>query len=151
MPEGQTARAGEFVEPYRAYNFVLSIDGIADARFSECSGLGVRIHPIAYREGGRGEVIRRLPGPVEFAEVTLSYGLTSSRSLFDWLLDVASGKVQRKNVTLTLEDNAGQNPVSWHLISAWPSAWQGAPLDALGRQVAIESLTLVFEQLQRQQ
>ena len=35
----------------------------------------------------------------------------------------------------------------WDLINAWPSEWRGAPLDALGREVAIESLTLVFETL----
>lgn len=140
---------GGYVEPYRAYNFVLSVEGIADARFAQCSALGVRIHPIAYREGGRGAVTRRLPGPVEYAEVTLRYGLTSSHSLFDWLLEVAGGNVQRKHVTLTIEDNAGGTPVQWHLIDAWPCAWQGAPLDALGREVAIESLTLIFESLQR--
>jgi phage tail-like protein len=37
----------------------------------------------------------------------------------------------------------------WDLINAWPSEWHGAPLDALAREVAIESLTLVFESLQR--
>ena len=37
----------------------------------------------------------------------------------------------------------------WDLINAWPSRWRGASLDALDREVAIESLTLVFETLDR--
>ncbi len=37
----------------------------------------------------------------------------------------------------------------WNLIDAWPSEWQGASLDASGRELAIESMTLVFEGLER--
>ena len=37
----------------------------------------------------------------------------------------------------------------WDLINAWPAEWRGAPLDALAHEVAIESVTLVFESLQR--
>ena len=37
----------------------------------------------------------------------------------------------------------------WDLINAWPSAWRGAALDALSHEVAIESLTIVFESLNR--
>ena len=37
----------------------------------------------------------------------------------------------------------------WDLVNAWPSSWQGAPLDALGNETAIESLTLVFETVRR--
>jgi len=35
----------------------------------------------------------------------------------------------------------------WNLIGAWPCEWSGAPLDALGKELAIESLSLAYDQL----
>ena len=58
------------VDPYRAYNFKLDINGISEGHFTECSGLGVKIEPIRYREAGNNEIVRHIPGPVEYAGVT---------------------------------------------------------------------------------
>ena len=44
---------------------------------------------------------------------------------------------------------ATETPVHWNLLNAWVSEWRGAPLDALGREIAIESMTLVFDSLER--
>lgn len=138
------------VDPYRAYNFKLDIGGVTDAHFTECSGLGVKVTPIAYREAGNNQVVRHIPGPVEYAAVTLRYGLTSSRALWDWLLTAVQGRVERKNVSIIMVDSEGANEVMrWNLVDAWPSAWRGAPLDAMSREIAIEDLTLVFDVLER--
>jgi hypothetical protein len=48
-----TAQPGIFVEPFRAHNFKLVIQGVTEGHFTECSGLGVKVHAIKYREGGR--------------------------------------------------------------------------------------------------
>jgi phage tail-like protein len=37
----------------------------------------------------------------------------------------------------------------WDLVNAWIAEWRGSVLNAMQREVAIESLTLVFETLQR--
>src|SRR5689334_18730985 len=94
------ARVGAPVDPYRNYNFLLTIQDVAEARFTECHGLGMRIHPIRYRESGAGQIVRALPGPVEYAEVTLRYGLTASMDLWNWLLQGARGTVQRRHVSV---------------------------------------------------
>jgi phage tail-like protein len=151
MPEAETgAQTGTFVDPYRAYNFKLVIQGVTEGHFTECSGMGIRVNPIAYREGGQAQVVHRLPGRVDYAEITLRYGLTASRELWTWFLTAIEGRVERKNVSIVLMDSQGASPVTqWDLVNAWPSSWQGAPLDALGNEAAIESLTLVFETLRR--
>jgi phage tail-like protein len=60
------------------------------------------------------------------------------------------GKVQRKNVSVVLLDNDGTTEVMrWNLVNAWASQWRGTMLNAMSREVAIESLTLVFEMLDR--
>lgn len=137
-------------DPYRSYNFKLVIQGVAEGHFTECTGLGVRVNAIRYREGGAAQVVRRLPGQVEYGDVVLRYGLTASRQLWDWMMTAVKGTVERKNVSVLMLDVDGTTEVMrWDLVNAWPSEWRGAPLDALGQEAAIESLTLVFETLDR--
>ena len=138
-------------DPYRAYNFKLLIEGVTEGHFTRCSGLGVTVDAIKYREAGNNQVVRRIPGQVEYADVTLHYGLTASRELWDWLMTAVNGTVERKNVSILMVDSDGASEVMrWNLLNAWPSEWRGAMLDAMSHEVAIESLTLVFETLQRE-
>ena len=137
-------------EPYRAYNFKLLIEGVTEGHFTEVSGLDVKVEAIEYREAGNAQVVRRIPGQVAYGPVTLRYGLTHSRELWSWLLTAVEGRVERKNVSILMLDSEGVAEVMrWDLINAWPSEWYGAPLDALSQDVAIESLALVFETLER--
>lgn len=137
-------------DPYRSYNFKLEIGGVAEGHFTECSGLSVKIEPIAYREAGNHQLVRHIPGPVDYTTVTLKYGVTKSRELWDWLLKSAEGNVERRNVTIVLLDSQGDNEVMrWNLVDAWPSEWQGAALNASEKSLAIETLTLVFDRLER--
>lgn len=144
------AEPGTRRDPYRGYNFKLEIQGVTEAHFTECSGLGAKVHAIQYREAGAGQVVRQLPGPVEYGGVTLRYGLTASAELWEWFMSAVQGKVERKNVSIVMLDDDGVTPVlQWNLFDAWPAEWRGAPLDAMGREAAIESLTMVFERLER--
>lgn len=137
-------------DPYRSYNFKLLIGGNVEAHFLECSGMGIKVNTIEYRESGLKQVVRKIPGPVEYGDVTLKYGLTSSDRLWNWFMKGVEGEVERKNVTIQLLDNAGTTVVmNWNLIDAWPSEWRGAHLDAMGKEIAVESLTLVFETLEK--
>jgi phage tail-like protein len=151
MADGDTrAGAGTVVDPYRAFNFKLEIRGVIEGHFTDCTGLAVRVHPIRYREGGTGQVVRAIPGQVEYAEVSLRYGLTKSRELWDWFLKSIQGAVERRNVSvIMLEPNGVDEALRWNLLNAWPSEWRGAALDALGREAAIEELKLAFDTLER--
>jgi phage tail-like protein len=149
-PPQSGAQPGVFNDPYRAYNFKLIIQGVAEGHFTECTGIGVKVQVIKYREGGNNQVIHSIPGPVEYADITLRYGLTASRELWEWLMTAVNGKVQRKNVSIVLLDSDGITEVMrWDLLNSWISEWHGTILNAMHREVAIESLTLVYETLQR--
>jgi phage tail-like protein len=144
------AQTGVWVDPYSSYNFKVEIQGVTEGHFTECSGLAVKVSALSYREGGNSQVVHRLPGPVEYSDITLRYGLTSSRQLWDWFLTAVQGKLERRNISIVLMDNDGMTEVTrWNLINAWIAEWRGAPLDAMGREVAIETMTLVFETLER--
>jgi phage tail-like protein len=137
-------------DPYRAYNFKLLIEGVTEGHFTQCTGLGGRVEAIKYREAGNSQVVRRIPGYVEYDDVVLHYGLTNSRELWDWFMTAVQGNVERKNVSILILDSDGVTEVMrWDLLNAWPKAWEGAVLDALTHEIAIESLTLVFESMQR--
>ncbi|MCF8111187.1 MAG: phage tail protein [Desulfobacteraceae bacterium] len=143
-------------DPYRAYNFKLLIGEITEGHFMECSGMDIRINTIAYRETGPADgpgnpgYLRKIPGPVEYGDIVLKYGLTDSDTLWNWFMTGVEGNIERKNITIQLLDSAGSNVVmQWDLIGAWASQWKGAHLDAMGREIAIESLTIVYENLIR--
>src|SRR5215204_1728521 len=101
------AQPGVFVDPYRAYNFKLSIQDVVEGHFTECTGLGVDIQVIRYREGGMSQVVHCIPGPVEYSDVTLRYGLSASKELWDWLMSAVQGNVIRKHISILVVDNDG--------------------------------------------
>jgi phage tail-like protein len=144
------AQPGNWVDPLRAYNFKLLINNVTEGHFTEVSGLGVKVERISYREGGN-TTVRAIPGRVTYAAVTLRFGLTASQELWDWLMSAVAGRVVRRNVSVVMLDSSGSAEVlRWNLINAWPQEWYGAPLDALSQELAIETLVLAHEGLQRE-
>ena len=70
--------------------------------------------------------------------------------LWNWMQGTIQGRVERRNVSIMmLETDGTTESLRWNLFNAWPCEWQGAPLDALGRDVAVELLRLSFDQLER--
>ena len=150
MAKEESKALSAYSDPYRAYNFKLEIQGVTEAHFTEVSDMQAQVKAIAYREGGNSQVVHYVPGQTEYGAVTLSYGLTRSRELWDWFMTGVKGKVQRKNCSIILLDADGTTEVTrWNLINTWASQWRGAMLNALDQEVAIESLTLVYESFDR--
>lgn len=148
------ASPGALVDPFRAYAFKLIFpDGETVGHFTRVSGLGMKVQPIRYREGGGGPTVRHLAGLLEYTPVTLSYGLTNSRVLLDWIQAVARGAQGpnlKKHVSIVMlaEDDSTER-TRFDLLRAWPAGWQGSFLDALSTEAAIEELTLVYDELVR--
>jgi len=148
-PVAPAAQPGIVKDPYRAYNFKLEVNGVVQGHFVRVEGPGVVIPRILYRAGGEHATVRSVPGPVEYTPVVLHYGLTDSQEMVRWLFKAVSGAVVRQNVSLAMLDDTGATEVRrWNLIAAWPCEWKGSPLDALGHELAIESLTLAYDRLE---
>lgn len=145
-----TAVTGQWSDPYTSFHFAIDINGVTEGRFVECSGLGVDVEAIKYREAGANQIVHRLPGRVEYADMTLRYGMTGSTQLWQWMQASIAGNIERRNVSVIMFGHDGATEVMrWNLLNAWPRSWKGSQLDALGNQVAIESLVLVFEEFVR--
>jgi phage tail-like protein len=141
---------GTRVDPYRNFNFLVEIDGITQAGFSDCTGFGANTDPIEYREGGMpGNTVRKLPGQTKYPNITLKWGLTDSRELYDWYLDVTKGKIERKSGSIVLIDLEGKEKIRWNFFEAWPTKWDSVDFSAKGTDVAIETLELAVEKVER--
>jgi phage tail-like protein len=150
MADDSTGTKATQPEPLRGYNFKLEV-GTYTGYFHRCHGLRVKMNHIAYREGGAGPHIRRLAGPVDHGEVTLTYGLIVNvqENLWKWLESAMGGAPERRNPSIILLDHLGTEKIRYNLFDAFPVGWEAAYLDALGKDVAMESLSLVFERIER--
>ena len=137
------------VDPYRAYNFMVEIDGITQAGFQECGGLDTSTDAVEYREGTDPNHIRKLTGLNKFSAVTLKRGITDSDELWKWRQTVLDGKPELKNGSIVLLDQTGAEKIRWNFVNAWPSKWTGPTLNSTGNAVAVETLELTHEEVKR--
>lgn len=137
-------------DPYRNFNFVVEIQGIRSAGFTDCSGFGASTDPIEYREGGKNTTTHKLPGQTKYTNIVLKWGLTDSRDLYDWYRDVVNGKIRRAHGSIVVYDVDGlTEKARWNFFDAWPTKWDGPDFSAKDNGVAIETLELAHERIER--
>jgi len=139
--------------PYSAFNFVVEINGAQVAAFQEVSGLDSENTPIEYREGAdKLNSVRKLPGMEKYPNVTLKRGITGSTVLWEWRKEVRDGGTAFppiRDVTIKLQDEKHQPVVKWTLTNAWCSKLTGPSLNAKGNEIAIETMELAYDRLDR--
>lgn len=140
---------GEIPDPYGNYNFLVELDGISRAAFQECSGFDSTIDVIEHREGGENTVLRKLPGMTKFSNIILKWGVTDDTELYEWHRNVIRGDIERKNGSIVMLDRKGEEVVRWNFMRAWPTKWDGPDFNAEGNDVAIETLELAHEGVER--
>jgi len=141
---------GDRKDPLRGYNFLLEIDGISRAGFRECSGLDSAQDPIEYREGNEKPLTaRKLPGLVKYSNITLKWGIIDDTDLFEWRTKAVDGQLERKNGSVVLLDDTGEEKVRWNFRDGWPTKWTGPSFNATGNEIAIETLEIAHEGIER--
>ena len=134
--------------PYRNFNFVVEIDGIASAAFAEVDVPDVTIDVVEYREGSdKTSGTRKLPGRVHYANVRLRRGVSANLDLYEWVDAVRGGSLVQRDVAIVLHDAEHTEVMRWHVYRAWPVKYTGPSLNAKGNDVAIEELELACEGL----
>ena len=147
MPTGQRK------DPYRNFRFLVEIDGIVQAGFSEATIPDSTQDVIEYREGNEPPILRKLPGLVKYGNITLKWGITDSMELYNWRKLVEQGKMKeaRRNMAIILMDEEGNIAARWEFSEAWPSKYDAPDLNAKGNDIAIETLEIVYEEMRRVQ
>ncbi len=135
---------------FRNYGYVLELGGERAGYFTKVTGMGLSVESIEYREGGARSGVRKLPGRLKVAPVTLYWGVTSNRDMWEWLMTAVNGRVERRNISVIVLGTDGLTEVvRWNLGDVWISEWIGTELEALGNGVAIERMTLQAETVER--
>lgn len=137
------------VDPYRVYKYKVEIDGITRGAFSEASGLDSSQDPIEYREGTDPLHSKKLPGLNKASNISLKWGITDDKELWEWRKKSIDGKTERKNGSIVLYNDAGEEKIRWNFVEAWPTKWTGPSFKASGNEVAIESLEIAHEGITR--
>jgi phage tail-like protein len=140
---------GVLKDPYVNFNFLVEIDGITRAAFHQVSGFDSAIDVIEHREGGQNTTTRKLPGMTKYSNIQLKWGITDDLQLFEWHRQAVQGDLQRKNGSIVLLNRKGEEVARWNFVRAWPSRYTASELTAEGGDVAIESLELAHEGLER--
>src|SRR5689334_24708919 len=104
--------------PYGAFNFIVALggnngdgaEGTIIGGFSDVSGLGFEVNYSEYRNGNeKFNTARKVPNTHKLDDVTLKRGIVGSDDLFAWVKGVRDGVADRRQVTITLLDEA-RNP-----------------------------------------
>ncbi len=142
----------DIIYPIKKYNYSVTIDGEdVHAGFSEVSAPDITTDPVEYREGEMaGATAGKQAGILKYSNVTLKRGVTTDYTFVaDWFKKVHTADFARKDVTITLLDDEMKPAVSWKLSKAWPTKYSAPDFNATSNEVAIESLELVCEGIER--
>jgi phage tail-like protein len=146
------ASTGARRDPYRGFKFRVQVDGIQRAGFREVSGLDSATDAVDYREGDdKLMTISKLSGLKKFANITFKRGITDDLDLWKWRKQVMDGKIKdaRKNGSIVLMDDEGNDVAQWDFREAWPTKWTGPTFNATANEVAIDTLEITHEGLDR--
>ena len=132
-------------DPYQSYRFHVEIDGLTRGSFKQASGLDVTSDVVQYREGKDPPTARKLSGLTTYSPIVLQRGITDDHFLWEWKQGTVGGNTERKNGSIVLFDDAGNEKLRWNFTNAWISSWKGPAFDASKSDVAIESVELVHE------
>lgn len=103
---------------------------------------------IEYRTGGDPLTVHKLSGLTKYANIVLKRGLTRDASLWNWRREIVNGKPDRRNGSVVLLDETGQQVLRWNFVRGWPARWEGPALNARANEVAIETLEIAHEGLE---
>ena len=136
--------------PYRNFRVRLEIDGLDAGSFSDVSGFDATIDVVEYRAGDDPAITpTKLPGLIKYGNITLKWGSSETMVLYDWLIDITEGTIEKKTVTLTALDDEGSPAASWRCINAWPVKYTAPDFNGTSSEVAIETIELAHEGLTR--
>jgi len=139
--------------PLPSYNYAVEINGERIA-FSQVSGLSRTVETTTYKEshtasGLAGPHVMRMPGQTGDVTITLQKGVVrggvSLTPLYNWINSIQINQVEKKDISISLLDEAGNPVISWKVINAFPTSLEAPSFDANSNDVAIESMQLMAD------
>lgn len=136
---------------YDAFNFLVTIDGVPVAAFSECVLPAAMIEPVEYREGNeKVNNAHKLPGLVSFGNLILRRGIPSpptTLALWDWFSGFLTGTGTPKTISVTLLDSSKVPAMKWEFTNCWPVKYESPVLNGKTSALAIETLEIAVDSM----
>jgi phage tail-like protein len=140
MPNNKSARPPD---PLLNCRFLVEIDGVIDAGFTEVSGLSVEIETEKYKEGGENESVHHLPTTVKKPAIVLKKGfIEGDNKMWDWFQEVLDKKIKPKNLAILIMKPDGSPACRMEVEKALPVRWEGSQLTGKSGEIFMETLTL---------
>jgi phage tail-like protein len=137
-----------------ASTFVIQVDGIQVATFSELSGINTEVEPVEYiATGTQGIVHTKQYGKTVPPQVTLKRGLDTQTYMWAWHQAVLQGEPgARKTCSLQLfaaaqSPKSGQPVITYILENAWPTKLEISGMTAGYSELVTETVVLMCDQI----
>jgi phage tail-like protein len=137
------------VDPALTFRFAVTFDGLPPVGFSDCNGIQMDTEVHEQVEGGLNTHTWRFVTRSKQSNLTLKRGIVN-RVLWDWYHDITIGKMQFRNATIAVLDAAGTDHViEFQLLQAFPIKWVGPELSAAQSTIAVETIEIAHQGLER--
>jgi phage tail-like protein len=138
--------------PLTSFNFTVEIypDGdskpLAEAAFADCDGLELTMDVKTVREGGANDRAYRVPGVINYANLTLKRGMTGNLDLWKWVQRTIADPGLRANAEVVVFQADGTTEaMRYQLHRCLPIKFKAPMLSAKDGQIAIEEFQLAYE------
>lgn len=134
-------------DPVGVQRFKVEISGLHVAGFSEVSGLDMEIETEQIYEGGFNNRVHNLYKRVKYGRLKMLKGILLSSRMMEWFNSCQSGIVEKYDISVFLQNYAGENIREWRFIKAYPVKCSGPRLVANNaNEIAVETYELVYEE-----
>jgi len=144
----------QIVYPFIGFNFSVEINvpdvspKVCNAAFSDCDGLEMTMDVKTIREGGNNGRQIRLTGPMNFGQLTLKRGMTSTFDLWKWIEKTLENPGLRADAEVVMLATDGKTERARFVLSRCvPVKLKAPPLNAKDGVIAIEEFQLAYESL----
>lgn len=132
--------------PMPSFHFSVDLGGTI-INCSEVSGLDIELDVIEYRDGNSQTFSKqKMSGLRKSSDVTVKKGLfKDDKQYYTWFNAVQMNVPERKDVTISLLDEAHAPVMTWKLLNAWPKKISSPSMKSDSSEVAIETIEIAHE------
>lgn len=136
-------------DPALKFNFEV-VSSRLNGGFSKIGGISEEIEVVDQRDGTDPLQPRKLVGASQGGTLTLEKGILSDfKDFIRWFDDVRKCRAGiRSDISILIGNCDSSLARAVKALNAWPSSYEIGELDASSSEVAVESITLVFEGLE---
>lgn len=133
------------LEQFSSFRFMVAVDGINYAAFTEFTLPSLQMETQEIKEGGQNTFSHKLPVRVTVGSATLRQGVSNNFELLNWYLDVLKGDIAAatRQVTVVMLNAEQETLMTWTFRNAYPVKWGGPTFKTDSSGVAIEEIEFV--------